>query len=334
MAAVNPESMRCLLVTKRNDGAIERAVVKRPTRELPEGDVVVRVQHSALNYKDALAATGHPGVVSHFPHVPGVDAAGEVVQSASSRFKVGDRVIVTSFELGAERWGGYAELIRVPAAWVVPLPPGLSPRESMILGTAGLTASLCLEAIERQDIGPGDGEVVVTGASGGVGTMAVSILAKAGYRVVAVSGKPVAAELLKRLGAADVVGREAVSDQSGKPLLKSRWKAAIDTVGGTMLSTILRSMQPGGCVAACGLVGGVEIPVTVYPFILRGVTLSGIDSAHYPSQKRPVIWAKLSGPWKPLLLDELVTEVALEDLEPKIADILAGQIIGRVVVKI
>jgi len=329
-----PEIMRCLLVTKRADGAIERAVVTQPTSELPGGEVIVRVRYSALNYKDALAATGHPGVVSRFPHVPGVDAAGEVAESTSPRFKAGDDVIVTSFELGAGRWGGYAEFIRVPAEWVVPLRPGLSVRDSMMLGTAALTAAMCLEAIERQGIGPGDGEVVVTGASGGVGTMAVSILAQAGYRVVAVTRKRAVAELLKRLGASDVVGREAVSDTSGKPLLKAQWKAAIDTVGGNALSTVLRSMQPSGCVAACGLVGGVELPLTVYPFILRGVTLAGIDSAHYPAEKRPAIWQKLAGLWKPKLLEEISTEVALENLEPKIADILAGRTIGRILVKI
>jgi acrylyl-CoA reductase (NADPH) len=334
VAAMIPESMRCLLVTKRSDGAIERAIVTRPTSELPGGDVVVRVQFSALNYKDALAATGHPGVVSRFPHIPGVDAAGEVVESSSARCKPGDQVIVTSFELGACHWGAYAQFIRVPADWVVQLPAGLTSRESMILGTAGLTAAMCLEAIQRQGIGPSDGEVVVTGASGGVGTMAVSILAQAGYRVVAVTGKSAAAELLKRLGAAEVIAREAVNDASGKPLLKSRWKAAIDTVGGNTLSTILRSMQPGGCAAACGLVGGIELPVTVYPFILRGVTLAGVDSAHYAAQQRPAIWAKLAGPWKPKLLEEIATEVALEGLDPKIADILSGRIVGRILVRI
>jgi len=329
-----PESMRCLLVTKSAGGIVERQLTTRPISELPPGDVTVRVRYSALNYKDALAATGHPGVVSRFPHVPGVDAAGEVVDSSSAKFNIGDNVIVTSFELGAGQWGGYAEFIRVPAECVVPLPLGLSVRESMILGTAGLTAAMCLEAIQRQGISPGGGDVVVTGATGGVGTMAVSILARAGYRVIAVTGKPAAAELLKRLGATDVEGREAVSDTSAKPLLKARWKAAIDTVGGNTLSTILRSMQPDGCVAACGLVGGAELPLTVYPFILRGVTLAGIDSAHYASEKRSAIWEKLAGPWKPKLLDEIATEVGLEDLEPKIADILAGRTIGRILVKI
>jgi acrylyl-CoA reductase (NADPH) len=327
------ETMRCLLITKRADGSVERTIVTRPTSELPAGDVIARVQYSALNYKDALAASGHPGVVSHFPHVPGVDAAGEVVDSTSAKLKTGDNVIVTSFELGAGQWGGYSEFIRVPAEWVVPLPAGLSVRESMIMGTAGLTAAMCVEAIQRHGIDPSDGDVVVTGATGGVGTMATSILSQAGYRVVAVTGKPAAAELLKRLGAGDVVGREAVNDTSPKPLLKARWKAAIDTVGGNILSTILRSMQPDGCVAACGLVGGAELPLSVYPFILRGVTLAGVDSAHYPSEKRPAIWEKLAGPWKPKLLDEIATEVGLEDLEPKIADILAGRTTGRVLVR-
>jgi putative YhdH/YhfP family quinone oxidoreductase len=204
----------------------------------------------------------------------------------------------------------------------------------MILGTAGFTAALSLEAILRQGIQPSAGEVAVTGASGGVGTLAVALLAQAGFRVVAVSGKPQAAELLRRLGAAEILAREAVTDQSGKPLLKTRWAAAVDTVGGTVLSTLLRATKESGCVAACGLVGGTDLPLTIYPFILRGVTLAGIDSAWYPAEKRPALWAKLAGPWKPKLLGELATEVSLADLEPKIQDILAGRMVGRVVVKI
>jgi acrylyl-CoA reductase (NADPH) len=327
-------TMRCLLVTKRDNGEIERQVTSVPKTELPPGDVLVQVQYSSLNYKDALAATGHAGVASRFPHVPGIDAAGTVVESGSTRFRAGDEVIVTSFELGAGRWGGYAEFIRVPADWVVPMPERLSPRESMILGTAGFTAALSMEAILRQGIDPDAGDLIVTGASGGVGTMAVVLAAQAGFRVVAVSGKPDAAELLRRLGAAEIVGREAVTDQSTKPLLKPRWAAAIDTVGGAMLSTILRTTHERGCVTACGLVGGTELPLTVYPFILRGVTLAGINSATYPAHRRRDIWNKLAGPWKPKLLNELATEVSLEVLEQKIQDILAGRIIGRVVVKI
>jgi acrylyl-CoA reductase (NADPH) len=329
-----PDLMRCFLVTKRDDGTVERDVVQRPIKELPPGDVLIRVRYSSLNYKDALAATGHPGVVSRFPHVTGIDAAGEVVESNSDTVLVGDQVIVTSFELGAGRWGGYAEFIQVPADWVVPLPRGLTLRESMILGTAGFTAAMCLEAIQRCGVQPATGDVTVTGASGGVGTLAVAIFAQAGYRVAAVSGKPSAADLLRRLGASEIVRREDVIDKSDKPLLKPRWAAAVDTVGGLILSTLLRSTKPRGCVAACGLVGGTEIPLTVYPFILRGVTLAGIDSAWYPAERRTAIWSKLAGPWKPKLPDELATEVRLEELEPKIQDILAGRIVGRVVVAI
>jgi acrylyl-CoA reductase (NADPH) len=329
-----PDTMRCLLITRRSDGEIERQLTTRPTSELPTGDVLIKVAYSSLNYKDALAATGHPGVVSKFPHVPGIDAAGVVVESGSTKFRAGDEVIVTGFELGAGRWGGYADFIRVPADWVVPLPKKLTLRESMILGTAGFTAALCLEAIERQQIKPADGEVVVTGASGGVGTLAVAILAQAGYRVVAISGKPAAAELLKRLGATDVQPREIVTDTSDRPMLKSRWAAAVDTVGGAVLSTLLRSMQYGGCVAACGMVGGADLPMTVYPFILRAVTLSGIGSAGQPAAPRPALWEKIARPWKPKLLDDLAVEVPLENLEPKIQEILVGQIVGRVLVKL
>jgi acrylyl-CoA reductase (NADPH) len=326
--------MRCLLVSKNDDGIVSRAVSDVADAQLPAGDTLIRVEYSSLNYKDALAATGHPGVVSKFPHVPGIDAAGTVVESKSELFRTGDQVVVTGFDLGAGQWGGYAELIRVPAQWVVPLPAGLTLRESMILGTAGFTAALCLEAILCQYVQPSEGNVVVTGASGSVGTLAVSMLAQAGYRVIAVSGKPQAADLLRRLGAAEIVGREVVTDHSAKPLLKTRWTAAVDTVGGTILSTLIRSMQHGGVVAACGLVGGADVATTVYPFILRGVTLAGIDSAWYPADKRPALWSKLAGPWKPKLLAELATEVSLADLEPKIKAILAGQIMGRTVVKI
>ncbi len=328
------DSMRCFVITKSDDGVVHGQVTQRPIAELPPGDVLMRVQYSSLNYKDALASTGHPGVVSKFPHVPGIDAAGDIVETNSGKFFVGDEVIVTSYDLGAGRWGGYAEFIRVPADWVVPLPRGLTLRESMILGTAGFTAAMCLEAIQHAGVEQSRGDAVVTGASGGVGTLAVAMLSQAGYRVVAVSGKPTATDLLQRLGAAEILRREDVTDKSDKPLLKPRWAAAVDAVGGTVLSTVLRATKPLGCVAACGLVGGTDLPITVYPFILRGITLAGIDSAWYPADRRAALWSRLAGPWKPKLLDELATEVRLENLEPTIQDILAGRIVGRVVVTI
>jgi putative YhdH/YhfP family quinone oxidoreductase len=301
---------------------------------LPPGEVTIRVQYSSLNYKDALAAGGHPGVAPNLPHVPGIDAVGKVVESGDSRFVPGQTVLATSFDIGASKWGAYAEYLRVPGDWVIPLPRGLSPRESMILGTAGLTAAMCVEAIQERGISPAAGEVLVTGASGGVGTLAVSILAQLGYEVVAVSGKPAARDLLARLGARRILSREEVIDTSTRPLLKSLWAAAVDTVGGATLATILRSLKPGGVVTACGLVGGAELPLTVYPFILRGAQLVGIDSATYPCEKRIGLWNKLAGGWKPALLDELATEITLEQLPEKIAAILAGKIIGRVVVQV
>jgi putative YhdH/YhfP family quinone oxidoreductase len=328
------DKMRCLLVKKSPDDKVERAITSCPVSELPAGDVLIKVAYSSLNYKDALACTGHPGVVSRFPHVPGIDAAGNVVESSDSRFTAGQEVVVTGFELGAGWWGGYAEFIRVPADWVVPLPAGLSLRESMMLGTAGFTAALCLQAIQLQGIKPEDGDVVVTGATGGVGTLGVAMLAQAGYRVHAVSGKPDQADLLRRLGASEILPREAVVDRSNSPMLKARWAAGLDTVGGLTLSTLLRSTRPGGCIAACGLVGGADLPLTVYPFILRGVVLAGVSSSSYPAAPRAELWSKMAGPWKPRLLKEISTEVKLEDLEPKIQDILAGRVIGRVIVRI
>ena len=216
-----PDSMRCFLVEKR-DNSVAGRVTTHPTAELPAGDVLIRVQFSSLNYKDALAAGGHPGVAPNLPHVPGIDAVGKVVASSDPRFQPGHVVLATSFEIGAGRWGAYAEYLRVPGDWVLPLPEGLTRRESMILGTAGLTAAMCLEALQERGITPGAGEVLVTGASGGVGTIAVAILAQLGYEVVAVSGKPAAHELLKRLGAARILGRDEVLDSSTRPLFKSR----------------------------------------------------------------------------------------------------------------
>ncbi|MEX2138697.1 MAG: YhdH/YhfP family quinone oxidoreductase [Pirellulales bacterium] len=328
-----PQSMHCFLVDKR-DNQVTAGVTTRPTADLPAGDVTIRVQYSSLNYKDALAAQGHPGVAPNLPHVPGIDAVGKVVESSDSRFVPGQVVLATSYEIGATRWGAYAEFLRVPGDWAIALPRGLSPRESMILGTAGLTAAMCVEALQERGVAPAAGEVLVTGASGGVGTLAVSILAQLGYDVVAVSGKPAARDLLTRLGARRILSREDVLDTSTRPLLKSNWAAAVDTVGGVTLATIVRSLEPGGVATACGLVSGAELPLTVYPFILRGAQLVGIDSATYPRDKRIALWNKLASVWKPRLLDQLADEVSLEQLPEKIAAILAGQIIGRVLVRI
>lgn len=329
-----PTDFACYLVDKDSSGRVEARLARQPTEALTAGDVLIEVAWSSLNYKDALSAQGHPGVTRKFPHVPGIDLAGRVLESRSSAYRPGDEVLATGHEQGMNHWGGFAGLARVPAEWVVPLPAGLSMRESMIYGTAGLTAALSIDALRAHAITPERGEVLVTGASGGVGCMAVAILAHLGYRVVAVSGKPEAAELLVgRLGAARIIARGEVDDTSSKPLLAARWAGAIDTVGGNMLATVLRSMDRGGCVAACGLVGGADLKLTVYPFILRGVTLAGIDSAECPREKRLAMWSQLAGPWKPANFAAGIQEVTLDGLSAKIAEILAGRILGRVLVQ-
>jgi acrylyl-CoA reductase (NADPH) len=327
------DRFRCYLVTKNDSGQFHGAVVQKSLAELPAGDVLVRVAYSSLNYKDALSATGHPGVTRKFPHVPGIDAAGTVVESGSSDWQRGDKVIVTSYDLGQNTWGGFSQFIRVPAAWLVRLPAGLSLRQSMVLGTAGLTAGLCLLALVERGVPPDRGEVVVSGASGGVGCLAVALLAKAGFQVVASTGKPAAHDRLRELGAARIVGREELHDSSDKPLLPARWAAAVDTVGGQTLTTILRASDRGGCVTACGLVGGTELPLTVYPFILRGIELVGIESGQCPHERRERVWQLLAGDWKLERLEPLVSEVALDELKPSIERILAGQSLGRVVVQ-
>lgn len=328
------DQVRCFLVEKQADGQATGRVTSVPFADLPPGDVVIRVAWSSLNYKDALAATGHPGVAKKLPHVPGIDAAGEVLVSSSARFRTGDAVIVTGYELGSGRWGGYSELIRVPAEWVVPLPAGLALRESMLYGTAGFTAARSIDKLLLNGVEPAAGEVVVTGASGGVGSLAVAMLAKLGYTVAAVSGKPEAAAMLRELGAATILTRQDVLDSSHKPLLAGRFAGAVDTVGGETLATLLASTKQHGCVAACGLVGGMELHTTVYPFILRGVTLAGIDSALCPMDRRLALWQKLSGEWKPEGLKRLAQEISLDELPMAVEQILRGGVTGRTLVRI
>jgi putative YhdH/YhfP family quinone oxidoreductase len=329
-----PESFRCYQVTKDADGTVRAEITQRRLSELPPGDTLIRVAYSSLNYKDALAATGHPGVNKQFPHVPGVDAAGRIAGNPGGEFAPNAPVLVTGFDMGANRWGGWAEYVQVPHAWVVPLPAGLTLRQSMILGTAGFTAGLCVDALQKHDVQPDSGDVVVTGASGGVGTFAVALLAKLGYHVTAITGKTSRHDYLKRLGAEQVLGREQVDDRSGKPLLSGRWAGAVDTVGSNMLGTIIRATRHGGCIAACGLAAGPDLPVTVYPFILRGVTLAGIDAAWGPIPLRHEIWSRLAGVWKLDCLPTIARFVELQDLLSCITEILAGRITGRVVVTI
>jgi putative YhdH/YhfP family quinone oxidoreductase len=331
-----PNTFRCYWVNKTADGNVQAEITQRSMSELPPGDVIIRVAYSSLNYKDALAATGHPGVNKQFPHIPGVDAAGRIAtgeaDGAPGDFAPQSPVLVTGFDMGANRWGGWAEYVRVPREWIVPLPAGLTLRESMILGTAGFTAGLCVDALQKHGLAPDSGEIVVTGASGGVGTFAVALLAKLGYHVAAVTGKATSHEYLRKLGAAEILSREQVDDRSSKPLLSGRWAGAVDTVGSHILGTILRTTRHSGCVAACGLAAGSDLPITVFPFILRAVTLAGIDAAWGSIPLRHQIWRRLAGPWKLDCLADIARFTNLQDLPTHIEEILAGQVTGRVVV--
>ncbi len=326
------DQISCVMVRRDEAGQVSAAVEQISTDDLPAGDVLIRVDYSSLNYKDALACQAHPGVVRKLPHVPGIDCAGSVVESSAADFAAGDEVLVTGYELGTSHWGGYCEYVRVPADWVVAMPQGMTAKQAMTLGTAGFTAAQCVSAIQHHGIAPDAGEVVVTGASGGVGTLAIAILAKLGYQVSAVTGKPEQHEMLKRLGAQQFLTREDVNDDSTSPLLSSRWAAAVDTVGGRTLATLLRSMKHRGCVAACGLAGGHDLPMTVYPFILRGVTLAGIDSAKCPRASRLDIWKRLSTDWTLEGLAEITHEISLAELPDTAAAMLAGKTSGRTLV--
>ena len=321
-------------VTEVAEKKFETSVESLSFDELPAGEVLIEVKYSSLNYKDALSASGNKGVSRNFPHTPGIDAAGKVVKSENSAFKAGDKVLVTGFDLGMNTAGGMAEYINVPASWVVPLPQGMSLRESMVIGTAGLTAGLSVYQLINQGINPDMGKVVVTGASGGVGSMAVAILGKLGFEVVAVTGKESAHSLLKSLGASACIGRDALNDESKRPILKPLYAGAIDTVGGNMLATILKTLQYNGVATCCGLVNSPILSTSVFPFILKGVRLIGIDSVQCDINLRKVVWNHLADDWKIEYPEDLVSEVGLDGVAEKIALILKGQIAGRVLVKL
>lgn len=326
------KKFKAMVVQEAPDGKYIRQITDKSLDELPEGDVLIKVKYSSLNYKDGLSATGHRGVTKNYPHTPGVDAAGIVEQSVSDAFRPGDKVIVTSYDLGMNTSGGFGQYISVPAAWVVPLPDNLSLKESMAYGTAGLTAGFCILKLCEHYITPDKGEILVTGATGGVGSFAVAMLAKIGYHVVSVTGKLDEKQFLMDLGAKEVISREEATDTSGKPLLKGRWAGVVDSVGGEILATAIRSTRLHGAVACCGNVASPDLPINVYPFILRGITLIGIDSQSCPMEFRRRTWEKIANDWKLTVLDRQTSVCSLEELDAEIDRILAGEQKGRVIV--
>jgi len=291
------------------------------------------VKYSSLNYKDALSATGSKGVTKKYPHTPGIDAAGIVKESSGKAFREGDPVIVTGYDLGMNTSGGFGQYIRVPSQWVVKLPSSLTLKESMIYGTAGFTAGMSVDAI-TDSLKPEGGEILVTGASGGVGSVSVAILSKLGYSVIAVSGKPEGKDFLMGLGAKEIISRDEAFDTSGRPLVKGRWSGAIDTVGGDILATAIKSTKPWGTVTCCGNVASSDLPITVFPFILRGVKLIGIDSQNCPMEHRLRIWNKLSEEWKCSQFKDLYKEIFLEHLSHNIDLILKGMQKGRIIINL
>ena len=327
-------SYLALQARENASGRFETQVVERNIDELPAGEVLIRVSYSSLNYKDALSASGNRGVTRNFPHTPGIDAAGVVTESSVSEFCAGDEVIVTGYDLGMNTAGGFGQYIRVPAAWVIKRPAGLSLREAMALGTAGLTAALCVDKLEQAGLEAIDAPVLVTGATGGVGSIAVALLASLGYHVAAVTGKPDQADFLTGLGAKQILERSALQAGIEKPLLREQWAGAVDTVGGDILFNVVKSLQRGASVACCGLTAGTNFQASVLPFILRGVNLLGVDSVEIPLVVKASMWDRLSVQWKLPNLDALVKEITLAELPAAIAQMLNGQQAGRMLVRL
>ena len=329
-------SFKALRITETPTGKFERKIVEREIDDLPVGEVLIKVCYSSLNYKDALSATGNKGITKRFPHTPGIDAAGVIEISRNAYFATGEEVIITGYGLGMNTDGGFAGYIRVPGQWIIPRPSDYTMKECMIIGTAGFTAASALYKMELLGQSPADGPIVVTGATGGVGSMAVSILSKAGYEVIAVTGKTQVTEYLQHLGAARIESREFVKESSGKAVLKPKWSGAIDTVGGATLATLLKACKPEGTVVTTGLVDSPKLDGTIYPFILNGVNLVGIGSAETPMQRRISIWEKLMEEWN--IKDKLpaiAKEVTLDEVNNTYIDsILQGKMIGRVIVKL
>lgn len=329
-----PATFRAFVAERQDDDTVDRGVRSFAATDLPDGEVAIRVDWSSVNYKDALATIADGKVARISPLIPGIDLAGEVVASTDSAFSPGQSVLAHGYDVGVARHGGYAEYARVPAGYVVPLPAGLTTREAMAIGTAGFTAAMSVAALGDRGLRPGDGPVLVTGASGGVGSSAVAILAGLGHEVWAATGKADEEPRLRALGAAGIVPRDEVTAESPRPLESARWAGAVDSVGGATLPYVLRTLRPGAAVASSGNAGGPKLATTVLPFILRGVALLGMDSSAVPIEARRALWERLGSDLRPKGLGEGVTEVTLETLEPALDGILAGAARGRWVVRV
>lgn len=328
------DKFKAMLITEIEDNKFEREIINREINDLPEGDILINVKYSSLNYKDALSSIGNRGVTRNYPHTPGIDAAGIVIESNNDKFKVNDKVIVTGYDLGMNTSGGFAEFIRVPCEWVIHLPGNLSLKESMIYGTAGFTAALSIFKLIDSGVKPEDGDILITGATGGVGSTAVSILNKLNYNVIAATGKLDKKEMLLHLGAKDIIQRKELDEVSNRALLKSKWAGVIDTIGGNTLSNAIKSTQYGGSVTCCGNVSSEELSTSIYPFILRAVSLIGIDSVKCDMDTRLKIWNYLANDWKIDNLNDNVKQVTLEELDKQIDQMLQGSHSGRTIVKI
>jgi acrylyl-CoA reductase (NADPH) len=326
------KSFKAFVTEEIEEKKFKRSIQTRNINSLEDGEVLINVKYSSLNYKDALSATGNKGVTRNYPHTPGIDAAGIVEESSNSKFKAGDEVIVTSYDLGMNTSGGFGQYIRVPAEWIVKLPKNMTLKESMIYGTAGFTAGMSVHFLQK-NILPDSGDVLVSGATGGVGSMAVAILSKLGFKVVAVTGKK-ENEFLKKLGASNIISREEMDAEEKVPMLKARWAGVIDTVGGTIMDNAIKSTKPYGIITTCGLVASPKLNLTVFPFILRGISLIGVDSQNFPMNERQEIWNNLAEKWRINSLHEMYTEIGFDELDQHIQLILQGKIKGRTILNL
>ena len=326
--------MNAFVVEKVGDDEFKSSIQDVETPKCEKNEVVIKVTYSSLNYKDALSSVGNPGVSKHFPHITGIDVAGTVFESTSPIFKVGERVLVTGYDMGMNSNGGHAQYVKIPASWVARIPDAISDREIMTFGTAGLTAALSVNELIENGIKPESGDILVTGATGGVGSIAIAILSKLGYNITAISGKKERIDFLKKIGANEVILREEFEEESKKTLLREKYAGVVDTVGGKILANALKQIKYDGVATCCGLTSSHELNTNVFPFILRGVRLIGIDSVECKLEKKQAAWEKLASRWKINSLNSIINEISLDEIKAAYEHLLSGKAVGRYVVKI